>query len=218
MREKAPYSTEFDDIYFYPEDGIGESTAVFLDGVDAPEIWQGQDEFITAELGFGTGLNFLLTAKLWLETAEDDQKLIYYSTEKYPLKATEIDDAIHWPELQDVKAEMLNAYPDGGQLFDGRIELNILLGDSLEELRKHSFKANAWYLDGFAPSKNPDMWLDDIFSEVARLSASEARLATFTAAGFVRRGLMEKGYDMSKRPGFGNKREMLSGVFKNKGG
>lgn len=212
------YSKEFDDIYFYPEDGVGESVAVFLDGIDAPVVWQEQDVFTIGELGFGTGLNFLLTAQKWLESTTKDQKLIYYSTEKFPLNRDQIDEVIEWGGLSAVKAELLKHYPNGGVLFNGRIELNILLGDSLEELCKQSFKANAWYLDGFAPSKNPDMWSDDIFEELARLSEKEAKLATFTAAGFVRRGLIEKGYEMSKRPGFGNKREMLSGVFNKKSG
>ena len=207
------YSKEFDDIYFSPEDGIGESNAVFLDGINAPHCWKDKKAFTIAELGFGSGLNFLLTAKLWIETTSPDQRLNYYSTEKYPLDKTQIDEALMWPELRPYVSALLDDYPNNDTMFDDRVKLNILIGDSLDRLKAENFKADAWYLDGFAPRKNPDMWRDEIFTEMARLSNEGAKLATFTAAGFVRRGLENVGFNMIKRPGFGNKREMLSGQF-----
>jgi len=213
MNKNKVYSNEFDDIYFSPEDGLGESKAVFLDGINAPDCWQDEKTFTIAELGFGTGLNFLQTMKLWCETTAPDQTLIYYSTEKYPLRSDQIETAITWDELRPFVSELLTDYPKGRELMSGRVQLNILLGDSLEELRKQSFRSDAWFLDGFAPRKNPDMWSDDIFVEMARLSKRGSRVATFTAAGFVRRGLQPVGFKMEKRPGFGKKREMLSGIF-----
>ena len=207
------YSKEFDDIYFSPEDGVGESCTVFLEGIAAPEVWQTKKIYAITELGFGTGLNFLLTAKLWCETTNADQRLIYNATEKYPLDPHQIDQVIGWPALRPFLLELLKDYPDNNELFSGRVKLNILQGDSLEMLRQQNFKSDAWYLDGFAPGKNPDMWRDDIFTEMARLSATGSRVATFTAAGFVRRGLQSAGFHIEKRPGFGKKREMLSGTF-----
>ncbi|MDA9770845.1 tRNA (5-methylaminomethyl-2-thiouridine)(34)-methyltransferase MnmD [Emcibacteraceae bacterium] len=210
------YSKEFDDIYFSPEDGIGESKAVFLDGINAPECWKDKKAFTVSELGFGSGLNFLLTAKLWCETTSPDQQLIYYSTEKYPLDKSQIEVALEWQDLQPYVSELLEDYPNNDFLFNGRIKLKILLGDSLEQLRFQNFKSDAWYLDGFAPSKNPDMWSDEIFNEMARLSNQKAQVATFTAAGFVKRGLQKVGFQMDKRPGFGKKREMLTGFWHKK--
>lgn len=207
------YSKKFDDIYFSPDDGLGESKAVFLDGINAPECWHDKKTFTISELGFGAGLNFLLTAKLWCETTTHDQTLIYNSTEKYPLSGEQIDDVIGWQELRPYVSELLVGYPKNNELFSGRIKLNILLGDSAAMLSQQNFKSNAWYLDGFAPSKNPEMWSDEIFSEMAKLSANGSRVATFTAAGYVRRGLQNAGFEMQKRSGFGKKREMLSGTF-----
>lgn len=207
------YSKEFDDIYFSTEDGIGESKTVFLDGINAPVCWKNKKTFTISELGFGSGLNFLITSKLWCQTTSPDQQLLYYSTEKYPLDKNEIEAALKWPELRPFVSEMLEEYPNNDVMYDGRVKLKILIGDSLKQLRKQNFISDAWFLDGFAPSKNPDMWSDAIFKEIAKLSKEGTKLATFTSAGFVRRGLQSAGFKMEKRQGFGKKREMLSGVF-----
>ena len=213
--DNTPQSNIFDDIYYLPETGLEESKSVFIDGIGAPDIWQDKKTFHIGELGFGTGLNFLVTVKLWLETTAEDQKLHFTSTEQYPLSKEEIRRAIHWPELEPYVSAMVEVYPnDSIELFDGRISLELLIGDSCKTLSKYQRKMDAWYLDGFATSKNPDMWSDELFNEISRLSKDGTRLATFTAAGFVRRGLADRGFDMTKRPGFGHKREMLSGIFK----
>lgn len=212
--DNTPQSNIFDDIYYLPETGLEESKTVFLEGIDAPLIWQNKKIFRIGELGFGTGLNFLVTLKTWLETTHDDQKLHFISTEKYPLSKDDVEKAVHWSELQSVLSVFLEEYPNEKlELFGGRVTLEILFGDSLETLSQTQTKMDAWYLDGFAPSKNPDMWSDALFGEVARLSKRGAKLATFTAAGFVRRGLIDQGFQMVKRPGFGYKREMLCGTF-----
>ncbi len=214
QKNNTPKSLLYGDIYYSAEDGLAESTAVFLDGINAPDVWQGSPGFTICELGFGTGLNFLNTVKLWLETTDKNQKLHYYATEKHPLLRVEIQRAIRYPELFSYRDYMIEHYPEpSAQYFDDRVSLNLLIGDSLSMLAEADFKADAWFLDGFAPSKNPDMWSSPIFHEIARLSFKETKLATFTSAGAVRRGLTEAGFQMTKRPGFGKKREMLNGQF-----
>ncbi len=203
----------YDDIYFSTDDGLLESKVVFLDGIGAPDCWKEKKNFTICELGFGTGLNFLNTVKLWLQTTTNST-LHYIATEKHLLSKAEIIDVIDWPELQENLDQMLQNYPaKKASLFDGRVTLELLLGDSYAQLSQTVFKADAWYLDGFAPAKNPDMWSEKLLFEIAQHSNREAKLATFTAAGFVRRGLMDVGFQMEKRAGFGKKREMLVGRY-----
>ena len=185
-----------------------------MDGICAPDIWQDKTEFTICELGFGTGLNFLNTAIEWINNSNDNQRLHYIAIEKHPLKKNEIEDAIYWDKFSNLKCEMLSIYPGGGELYEKRVQLTLLIGDVVDQLAEMNDTIDAWYLDGFAPSKNPEMWTDKVFELVAQRSKTSARLATFTAAGFVRRGLERVGFEMHKRPGFGKKREMLSGIKK----
>lgn len=212
--KEPPYSELYDDIYFSTDDGLAESKSVFLDGIDAPDVWAQKQTFVICELGFGTGLNFLNTLKMWDEIALKEQKLIYIATEKHPLSSSKIEQAIHWSIVKPYLDEMLSSYPDSVELLNGRVSLELMIGDSAELLVQQKTKVDAWYMDGFAPKKNPDMWSDEIFKQMNRLSNSGARIATFTAAGFVRRGLQSAGFDMKKRVGYGKKREMLAGVVK----
>ena len=210
----VPYSAEFNDIYFLVEDGLAESKAVILDGINAPDVWTGKKEFTIFELGFGTGLNFFNCLKLWLSHSDEEQTLHYMATELHPLTGEEIEKAVQWPELSEYLKAFLVNYPSPEMtLFDGRVKFKLLKGDSGSELSKTNAIVDAWFLDGFAPSKNADMWSDKIFKEMARLSNQGSKVATFTAAGFVRRGLNDVGFTMSKRPGYGRKREMLNGVY-----
>ncbi len=209
-----PLSVLYDDIYFSGDDWIFESNSVFLDGIGAPDIWQNAAHLTICELGFGTGLNFLNTAKKWLETTNVDQKLTYIATEKHPLTPEQLRKALTFPEIADVRELLINGFPGkSSSFFDGRVTLELLMGDSLEQLEQAKFNADAWYLDGFAPSKNPEMWSEQLLKEIADHSNVGARLATFTAAGFVRRGLESVGFKVTKRPGYGNKREMIAARF-----
>ncbi len=212
--KKPPRSAIYDDIYFSTDDGFAESKAVFLDGISAPDVWKNQMRFTICELGFGTGLNFLNTVHIWLETTSDDQKLHYIATEKHPLSRADILNAIHWRELTQYVEEMLSKYLETDLLFDDRVKLTLLFGDSREQLSQSSFKVDAWYMDGFSPTKNPDMWSPELMSVMAIRSNSGAKLATFSAAGAVRRGLIEAGFEIEKKKGFGKKREMMTGIFK----
>jgi tRNA 5-methylaminomethyl-2-thiouridine biosynthesis bifunctional protein len=224
-----PYASAFQDVYFSSDNGLLETEYVFLQGNDLPSRWQTLDTktFTIAETGFGTGLNFLCAAQLWLSTAPKDATLHFISIEKYPLNLQDLTAALQlWPELQALSAQLLNNYESllndaEYQMFiDNRIQLTLLIGDATECLGKESLPAirstlhvNAWFLDGFSPAKNPDMWQPALFEQIARLSNTETTIATFTSAGDVRRGLIAAGFNVTKRTGFGKKREMLTGRF-----
>ena len=218
--ENVPRSLRFGDLYFSDLDGLDETKYVFLNGNKLPEIWMCTDRFIIAETGFGTGLNFFATWQLWREKSTPNGNLIYYSIEKYPLTISQIVKSIgHWSDLKPLLEEFKKDYAStevNSQtiLFDeGRVTLKLIFGDVKEVLSQATFSSDAWFLDGFAPSCNPEMWSDEVFLEVARLSKKGTRLATFTAASAVRKGLRDVGFDMVKIPGFGRKREMLTGHF-----
>jgi tRNA 5-methylaminomethyl-2-thiouridine biosynthesis bifunctional protein len=192
--------------------------------------------FIIAETGFGTGLNFLATWQLWQQLAPADWTLHYISLEKYPLRSEDLRTALNaWPELEIFSTELINNYPAPvpGQhtliLNDNRIHLHLLIGDAntcldtliepvgsesgLTSPCKHPWTVDAWFLDGFAPSKNPDMWNEKLFRQMHLLSNEHTTFATFTAAGNVRRGLQAAGFKVEKVAGFGKKREMMRGKF-----
>ena len=225
----TPISEQFDDIYFSNTDGLKECHYVFLTHNDLPnrwQDWQNGKTFHIGETGFGTGLNFLATWSAWLTSgaAKAGIKFKYTSFEKYPLSKQDLITAHKvWPELSEFTSELAKQYPDNITqdttliLADGQIEINIIFGDVNERIQELEFtpeqNIDAWFLDGFAPSKNPDMWTQNLFNHMARLSNASATVATFTAAGFVRRGLIEAGFVMKKNKGFGHKREMIYGTL-----
>ncbi|ELY4776443.1 bifunctional tRNA (5-methylaminomethyl-2-thiouridine)(34)-methyltransferase MnmD/FAD-dependent 5-carboxymethylaminomethyl-2-thiouridine(34) oxidoreductase MnmC [Cronobacter turicensis] len=229
--EGTPVSRDFDDVYFSNDDGLEETRYVFLNGNQLPErfMTHPRDSFIVAESGFGTGLNFLT---LWqafaaFRDAHPDaalQRLHFISFEKFPLTPADLASAhAHWPELapwaQQLQAQWPMALPGCQRVLldDGRVTLDLWLGDinalvdTLDDT--HNRQVDAWFLDGFAPSKNPDMWTPGLFAAMARLARPGGTLATFTSAGFVRRGLIDAGFNVMKRKGFGRKREMLTGAL-----
>ena len=215
----APRSKIFDDVYFSAEDGLEEARHVFLDGCGLPEAWEDSSEFVIGETGFGTGLNFLAVWQLFEETAKQGQSLHFISVEKYPLSRSEIDDALTgWDELRDFRDRLVEAYPEksvGVFEYDfGAIKLTIYFDDVVEGFQRCDETIDAWFLDGFRPSSNPEMWTESVFEQVARLSDKGTRFSTFTSAGFVRRGLEAVGFDVQKVSGFGRKREMSVGVMR----
>ncbi|MBA3697191.1 MAG: tRNA (5-methylaminomethyl-2-thiouridine)(34)-methyltransferase MnmD [Methylotenera sp.] len=220
-RDGQPYSIQFQDIYFSSEDGVAETEYVFMQGNDLHQRFQQlkNNQFTIIETGFGTGLNFLCAINLWLNLAPDNATLHYISTEKHPLSLEDISAAQSlWPDLNKLSVAFLKRYQSilngaTSLLLDNRVQLTILRADSMSALSKLQVKADAWFLDGFAPSKNPDMWQDKLFSQMARLSKTTTTFATFTSAGQVRRGLQAVGFQVLKQPGFGKKREMLVGHY-----
>jgi tRNA 5-methylaminomethyl-2-thiouridine biosynthesis bifunctional protein len=219
-RQGVPYSDVFDDLYFAREGGLEESRYVFLENNDLPQRWKNYSRFTVAETGFGTGLNFLSTLALWSESAPDYAQLHYISAEKHPFTKTDLSLALEfWPYLSRYCKELLKVYPElvpgyhRRELANRRVTLTLLFGDALELYTQLRAEVDAWYLDGFAPSKNPQMWIPKLFQQIARLSHPGTTFSTFTAAGMVRRGLQEVGFEVSKFPGFGAKRDMLRGVM-----
>lgn len=218
-----PLSRQFGDVYFSRDDGLGETRHVFLACNDLPrrfaELPAG-GRLVIGETGFGTGMNFLCAWQLFDQLAPADARLHFVSVEKYPLAPADLHRALAlWPELAPWSSQLLEQYVaihPGFQrllLAGGRVVLTLLVGDVLEQLPQLDARVDAWFLDGFAPAKNPQMWNDALFAQLARLSAPGASLATFTSAGFVRRGLIAAGFAMQRVPGYGRKREMLSGHF-----
>ena len=215
-----PYSGIFQDVYYSSDNGLLETDYVFLQGNQLAQRWQPLlvNHFTIIETGFGTGLNFLCAAQLWLKTAPQNATLHFVSTEKYPLTLPEMAAAWQaWPELNPVCQPFLVQYEASAnhsiQLFENRVQLTILIGDATECLGKTTTLADAWFLDGFSPAKNPEMWQPALFAQMARLSKSDTTFATFTSAGLVRRGLQSAGFKVIKQSGFGKKREMLIGRF-----
>jgi tRNA 5-methylaminomethyl-2-thiouridine biosynthesis bifunctional protein len=225
----TPVSKQFDDVYFSNQDGLEETRYVFLKGNRLPTRFAEHPRplFIVAETGFGTGLNFLTLWQAFTAfhaTTPDAtlQRLHFISFEKFPLLQADLAAAhARWPELAPYADELRTQWPlplPGCHrllLAEGRITLDLWFGD-VNELLPH-FDASmhrqidAWFLDGFAPSKNPDMWTEQLFAAMARFARPAGSLATFTAAGFVRRGLQQAGFEVIKSKGFGQKREMLIG-------
>lgn len=219
-------SAQFDDIYFSPENGLEETGHVFLDGNNLPELWNNKSHFIIAETGFGTGLNFLAAWTLFERIAKPKQKLHYISFEKYPLSWDECARALApWRGVFGGRLDRLRAlYPlrvPGFHrvMLNEQVTLTLIFDDVNDALPQLDVPSgvDAWFLDGFAPSKNPEMWTDKVFAEMARLSRESTTAATFTVAGVVKRGLETAGFAVEKRRGFGRKREMLTARFQGKG-
>ncbi|HEY5009243.1 MAG TPA: tRNA (5-methylaminomethyl-2-thiouridine)(34)-methyltransferase MnmD, partial [Caulobacteraceae bacterium] len=213
----APRSPQFDDVYYSSAGGLAEARSVFLDGCDLPRAWVGRSGFVVGELGFGTGLNILALIDLWRRTRPaHDAHLHVFSVEAFPMPAGDAGRALApWPELADLAARLLAQWPRRARGFhrlafaDFGVTLDMAVMDAAEALEAWTAQADAWFLDGFSPSRNPGMWTPRVLAGVARRSAPGARLATFTVAGAVRRGLEAQGFQVEKRPGFAAKRERL---------
>lgn len=210
----VPRSEMFDDVYFSEQDGLAESIHVFLDGNGLPDAWAGREQFTICETGFGTGLNLLAVAKLWKESPDRPKKLRFISFEKYPLEYDYIGEQLaRWDGISEVLEAFLPVYREGVFSFLDGIEVQLIFDDVNKALPCLTDTVDCWFLDGFKPSSNPDMWSETVFSNMARLSYNQTTFATFTAAGFVRRGLAEQGFHVRKVAGFGRKREMIVGHY-----
>ncbi|MGY0613969.1 bifunctional tRNA (5-methylaminomethyl-2-thiouridine)(34)-methyltransferase MnmD/FAD-dependent 5-carboxymethylaminomethyl-2-thiouridine(34) oxidoreductase MnmC [Vibrio sp. FJH11] len=227
----TPVSDQFDDVYFSNVNGLEETRYVFLKKNHLPERWQDFDQrrFVIGETGFGTGLNFLAVWQWFDEFRRENpeatlKELHFISFEKYPLSQADLKKAHQaWPELAEYAEKLQKHYPAAVPechrivLEDGAITLDLWFGDIKDCMPQvpygESGLIDAWFLDGFAPSKNPEMWNQDLFNGMAKLAKHNCTVATFTAAGFVRRGLIEAGFSMAKVKGFGTKREMIAGAM-----
>lgn len=208
-----PYAPAYGDRYFSSSGGIGQSRHVFLAGNGLPARWQGRD-FVILEAGFGLGLNFLCTWQAW-KTAPG-RRLHYVAIEKHPFRLAELTQLhARWPELAPFAARLQAQWPlplpGLHRLEFDEVILTLAFGDVAELLPQLTLAADALYLDGFAPAKNPEMWSDAVFAELARLAAPGATLATWSVFEDMMFRLSRAGFRLEKRPGFGAKRYMLAG-------
>jgi tRNA 5-methylaminomethyl-2-thiouridine biosynthesis bifunctional protein len=226
----TPYSIAFDDMYFCAVNGYEDALYIFCGGNHLEERFKKLDPntkgiFTIVETGFGTGLIFCVAWKLWQAYAPASWVLNFISVEKYPLPAADLERALSvWPSVQPQADKLVSFYNIpinklGIFQLNERVKLSIVFEDIIDGLAKIaqdrlSFpKADALFLDGFSPAKNPQMWTIDVFAGLAKLSGQGTTLATFTVAGWVRRGLESNGFKIEKVKGYGCKNEMLKGWY-----
>ncbi len=214
---QTPVSSQFQDVYFSKVNGLEETRHVFLEGNQLRQRFNqletGQ-RFVIAETGFGSGLNFLAAWQLWLELRPANGLLHFHSVEKYPLTGTDLAKCHgSWPQLTELAERLQAQYPPAltgvhRLSLAADVHLTLFLGDVEDWLDSTGFSADAWFLDGFSPKQNPTMWTPKLFRQIHGHSNPGATCATFSAAGAVRRGLQEAGFNTEKSPGFGHKRDM----------
>ncbi len=208
----VPVSRLYDDLYYSAEDGLAESRHVFLDGNDLSQRWPGLLHFAIAELGFGTGLNFLAAWERWRETAAPAGELSYTAFEIAPLSAEIMGRALaRWPSLLPLASDLLRVWRGGGEMRLPGARLEVILGDARDRVPRWRGEADAWFLDGFAPSRNPELWEPGLMTAVFERTVPGGSVATYSAAGQVRRNLTQAGFRVFKRPGYGTKRDMTIG-------
>ena len=208
----TPVSTRFDDPYYSVEDGFAESCHVFIEGNDlAHRLKPG---FSVAELGFGTGLNAIALASIW----PGPEKITFTSFEAYPMSPRDLALAVSSVPLGNaaqIGKQLVAAWNAGETAFPlGSVDVRIILGDARDSLPNWSGDADAWFLDGFAPSRNPELWEPSLLTAVARHTRPNGTFATYTAAGPVRRALSNAGFEVTRKAGFGRKRHMTVGMLR----
>lgn len=219
-----PYSRHFDDIYFSKTNPVAESQHVFIDGnnLDAKFKATKNNQITIGEIGFGSGLNFLLSWQLWKKINPTEGKLHYIAFEQYPLDTYSHRRIIKlWPKLKSLSDQLLQLMPVAScgihrVLLQKSVILDLHYGNALERIHTLAKRngVDAWILDGFKPKSNRDLWQQDLLNELARLSRNDTTLASYSVAGNLRRGLEQAGFATERRPGFGKKRHMLSAAFK----
>lgn len=209
---KTPIATRFDDPYFSIDNGMAETEYVFLAGNDLPTRFA--PDFHVAELGFGSGLNLLCVWKSWLD-AGFDTPLNFTSFEAFPMAEADMKQAqAAWPELADIASQFAQIWDaDAGVARCETLNARVIFGDARETLVAWDGAADAWFLDGFSPAKNPELWGAELMAEVGRHTRPNGTCATYTAAGHVRQSLSDAGFMVERIKGFGRKRHMTVGVL-----
>lgn len=218
--DDTPSALDYGDIYFNPNNGAAESAHVFLDGNDLGDRFRQWNSpwFCVGETGFGTGLNFLLCLELWHRSAPAHQHLHFVSFEKHPMHPDDIRRSLNrWAWLSPYRDQMLGVYsnlvPGWNRMNLGRVHLTLYIGDASRGLADCDAQVNAWFLDGFAPGCNPDLWHPGLFRQLGALSGPGTTLSTFTVARAVRDGLSAAGFQVERRPGYGRKRHNLAAQY-----
>lgn len=214
----VPYSEAYGDVYHSKAGGLQQAVRVFLGGNALPGRWQRRATFTIVETGFGQGLNFLATWAAWRADPERCTRLHFVSVELHPFDCDDLA-LLHarWPELEPLSGTLRAHWPSLTPGFhrlhleDGAVVLTLLFGDATTQLRQLDCHADAFFLDGFSPARNPEIWTEDLFRQFARLAEPGATLATWSVSGAVRQALAGAGFECRKTPGFGLKREMLQG-------
>ncbi len=226
----TPIATQFEDLYFSDQQGFDESTHVFIKNNKLLVRWENWEEqqFVIAETGFGTGLNFLVTMlhfeEMYKQTDDLGFRLHFISIEKYPINHADLSKIfLLYPQLNKYSQPLLEQYPipvagcHRLNFLDGKVILDLWLGDVHDVLPKIENKplglVDTWFLDGFSPHKNPEMWTQHLFENMALLAKDQCQFATFTAAGHVKRGLKEAGFEVQRQPAHGLKKDMLVGTI-----
>jgi tRNA 5-methylaminomethyl-2-thiouridine biosynthesis bifunctional protein len=216
----TPFSEKFGDVYHSADSGPAQARHVFLNGNRLPPRWRGQRIFTVVETGFGIGLNFMATWAAWRSDADRCERLHFVSIERHPFTRADLGELhVRYPEFSVQSHALCAAWPPviAGthrlHFEDGRVTLTLAFSDVLPALRGLRLSAHAFYLDGFAPDRNPDMWSPAVMKALARLALPEATAATYTTARSVRDALAGAGFDVEKAEGFGRKREMLKAHF-----
>jgi tRNA 5-methylaminomethyl-2-thiouridine biosynthesis bifunctional protein len=215
FQEGTPYSEAYGDVYHSVSGGPAQAAHVFLEGNSLPARWAGRERFVILETGFGLGLNFLATWQAWRRDPQRCARLHYVAIEKHPFSLQDLR-TLHgrYPELEQEAAELHSVWPmlvPGGhraELEDGGVVLTLFFAD-IKIARGLRLTADAFYLDGFSPARNPDMWSPQLMRALSRLAAPGATAATWSVAASVRSSLEATGFVVEKREGFGHKREML---------
>ncbi len=216
----TPFAPDYGDVYHSADGGPGQAEHVFLHGNGLPGRWRGRERFVILELGFGTGLNFLATWAAWQDDPAACTRLHYVAVEAHPFTAADLAQLhARWPQFAALSQALRARWPvltpglHRLEFAGGRLTLTLAFGDAEALLPKLTLTADALYLDGFDPKKNPGLWSAGLFRRLARLAAPGATLATWCVAGAVRAALDEAGFQCERRPGFGRKREMLAGTL-----
>lgn len=210
----APASPAYGDVYHARAGALAQARHVFLGGNGLPARWRDRDRFVVLETGFGLGNNFLATWDAWRQDPARSQRLVFVSVEKHPLRREDLARVHAGQPLGDLAAQLLARWPPLTSglhslgFEGGRVELLLGLGDARDLLRELVLQADAFYLDGFAPSRNPELWDDYLIKNLARLAAPEATAATWSISRPMRRAMAAAGFEVSLAPGFANKPEM----------
>jgi tRNA 5-methylaminomethyl-2-thiouridine biosynthesis bifunctional protein len=216
FHDGIPFSESYGDVYHSAAGGPAQAAHVFLEGNALPQRWAGRERFVILETGFGLGLNFLVTLQAWRRDAQRCARLHFVSLEKHPFRVADLQTAHGaYPPLADEAAELHARWPvlvpGVHRLEFGGVVLTLVFGD-VKLLRELRLSADAFYLDGFAPAKNPEMWSPQSLRALSRLAAPRATAATWSVAASVRSALEQTGFAVEKRKGFGGKKEMLVAV------